>query len=312
MTNRSLSGWQRVARSNIRAWGRKTGQSTDRVSRILTSVLKQGNSVEEVESRLAGELSEDVGQSVATEIVEMIKDNVDAKRESIVGYFEEWKNDLKRVKKLLDQNEYYLDAWLILSCYIGALASLRYATPYQRFDRLKYHRIVLKYSGKKREYEKVDLLFLYQWDRSKYRNDRRYRPLKTHYKKVKDVLEVALGSEEVIQSEEGKRYISPSRVQKNILENYNGLSADDLKKILPLFSVCELLYSHVRNHAVHEMEFPLVSKIHEGGSIRYEDNHFITGTLLYDTASSIVETLERECTDRINYPGELPQKRKWQ
>ena len=89
-------------------------------------------------------------------------------------------------------------------------------------------------------------------------------------------------------------------------------AADDLKKILPLFSVCELLYSHVRNHAVHEMEFPLVSKVLVEGSIEYRDNHFITGTLLYDTVSNIVETLERECTDCIHYPSELPQEEKWQ
>ncbi len=136
--------------------------------------------------------------------------------------------------------------------------------------------------------------------------------MKPHYEKVKDVLVVALGSEEIIQSDEGKRYVSPSNVQQNILENYEGLSADDLKKILPLFSVCELLYSHVRNHAVHEMEFPLVSKVLVAGAIEYRDNHFITGILLYDTVSNIVETLERECTDCIHYPWELPQEEKWQ
>ena len=65
----------------------------------------------------------------------------------IEEYFKVWEKDLIKAKYLLTQNEYYLEAILLLSCYIGALASLRY--PLIEDDNKSYKKTVLKYSGKK-------------------------------------------------------------------------------------------------------------------------------------------------------------------
>lgn len=313
MPEKSLEGWWRVARSNIRYWAAEKGR-TDLAGRFLKSLrstVKQSDTIKNAESDFLKKLSGEAGQSVAEEIVNMIRDNVGAKRETIVAYFEDWKKDLERVKKLLSQHEYYLDAWLILSCYIGALAALRYPIPPESFDRAKYQYLLLKYSGKRTIYEKVDLLFFHQWDRSKYQGHRHYNSLRRHYGNLKGAVEAEFGTEADVQTNKNTRYVSPDRIVRRVLKHYKGLSSRELRKLLSLFSVSELLYRHVRNHAVHERRFPLVNKVYSGRSVRYEDNHIITGSFLFETTLNILNAIATECIESVQFPHELRQKRSW-
>lgn len=78
------------------------------------------------------------------------------KCETIKAYFEGWQENLARVKMLRADSKYYLEAILVMSCYIGALGSLRY--PGEK-DNKAYKRVVREYSGKKDFYEQIDLLF---------------------------------------------------------------------------------------------------------------------------------------------------------
>jgi hypothetical protein len=73
------------------------------------------------------------------------------KAEIIGDYFEGWQEDLARGKMLLADSKYYREAILVLSCYIGALGSLRY--PGEKEDNKAYKRVVREYSGKKDFYE---------------------------------------------------------------------------------------------------------------------------------------------------------------
>lgn len=83
----------------------------------------------------------------------------------IRDYFQGWQEDLVRAKSLLSDPKYYLEAILVLSCYIGALGSLRY--PGEQ-DNRAYKTVVREYSGKRDFYEQVDLLFFLQWPRSEF------------------------------------------------------------------------------------------------------------------------------------------------
>ena len=65
----------------------------------------------------------------------------------IEEYFKVWEKDLIKAKYLLTQNEYYLEAILVLSCYIGALASCFTLPSLMIINPTK--KAVLKYSGKK-------------------------------------------------------------------------------------------------------------------------------------------------------------------
>lgn len=78
-------------------------------------------------------------------------------------YFARWDGDLDRARTLLADQKYYLEAWLVLSCHIGALASLRFPT---LRDNEGYKRVVLQYSGMKDFYQQIDLSFFLQWPRS--------------------------------------------------------------------------------------------------------------------------------------------------
>jgi hypothetical protein len=86
--------------------------------------------------------------------------DVTTKADILKDYFAGWDNDLDRAKTLLSDQRYYLEGWLILSCHIGALASLRFPT---LLDNESYKRVVLEYSDMADFYEQIDLLFFLQW-----------------------------------------------------------------------------------------------------------------------------------------------------
>lgn len=219
----------------------------------------------------------------------------------IRDYFEGWQEDLARGRSLLGDQRYYLEAILVLSCYIGALGSLRYP---DRHDNDAYKEVVYQYSGKRDFYEQVDLLFFLQWPRSEFRSHGDYLKLK-NYGDIAQIISTAYGGEDQIIS--GTRYISQqdfiSLVDK---ASFTGYNRQDLRQFLSLFSLCEMLYRYLRCRAVHRVRFPFVTRVHlADGSIRYDDNHAITGPVLLETTECVLANLRRECLEKSQWPWEL-------
>lgn len=95
----------------------------------------------------------------------------DAKLEAVKEYFSCWQKDLSRSKALLESDEYFLEGLLVLICYIGALARVRY--PQEQKDWKSYKDIVWEYGEKKELYGNIDLLFFVsgpnrKWQMSKF------------------------------------------------------------------------------------------------------------------------------------------------
>ena len=82
------------------------------------------------------------------------------KTDFIDAYFDKWKRDIERAETLLRDDRFVLEGYLVLVCYLGALASQRY---HSLRDNEAYCQFTLEYSGKRSFYEQIDLLFLYQW-----------------------------------------------------------------------------------------------------------------------------------------------------
>jgi hypothetical protein len=221
--------------------------------------------------------------------------------ELIAEYFKVWKQDLSKTEKLLNQDEYYLEAILVLSCYVGALASLRYP---QLKDNKSYKKTVLQYSGKKDIYEKIDLFFFYQWPKSDFKDHGSYKKLK-NYNEIKSILVSEFGDEDVVKN--NMRYVTQQDIIKRTLAKpFKGLDQQNLESNLPLFSVCEILYRYVRCYAVHNKSFPLVNKVFTtDGVTRYKDKHVITGEFLFQTVENILHNLEVECLKEEKWPHEL-------
>ncbi|MDH4082144.1 MAG: hypothetical protein OEV99_00160 [Nitrospira sp.] len=219
-----------------------------------------------------------------------------------MAYFEGWQDDLARVKMLMADSKYYLEAILVLSCYIGALGSLRY--PGEKEDNKAYKRVVREYSGKKDFYEQIDLLFFLQWPRSQFQSHKGYLKLKNHEEISKAIVD-AYGDE--VQIKNGIRYISQQDfltcVEQRPFPRFDGRN---LREHLPRFSLCEMLYRYLRCRAVHGVRFPLVDKPHQvGGGIRYEDNHAITRAVLLETTENILTNMRLECLEKAKWPEEL-------
>ena len=118
-----------------------------------------------------------------------------SKADFVKDYFAEWDNDLNRANTLLSEQRYYLEAWLVLSCHIGALASLRFPTLH---DNESYKRVVLNYSGMPEFYEQIDLLFFLQWPRSEFSSHGDFLKLKDHAQVAKKI-EASFGDENAIE-----------------------------------------------------------------------------------------------------------------
>ena len=214
------------------------------------------------------------------------------KCEIIASYFEGWQEDLARVKMLMADSKYYLEAILVLSCYIGALGSLRY--PSEKEDNKSYKRVVREYSGKKDFFEQIDLLFFLQWPRSQFRSHQGYRELKNHEEISKVILD-AYGDE--VQINNRVRFISQQDFLTCVEQRpFSGFDGSNLREHLPRFSLCEMLYRYLRCGAVHNARFHFVTKVHQVGSggTRYEDNHAITGPVVLETTENILTNMRLE------------------
>ena len=220
---------------------------------------------------------------------------------SIDEYFKRWGKDINKASELFTNNHYYLEGLLILSCYIGAFAAIRYRT---LLDGEAYVKIVLEYSGKRAFFEQIDLLFFYQWPHSKLRSNGNYKGL-TQHSEILEALKHVYGSEEDIKAK--LRYVSPKDFISQIkTAAFPGFDESNLREKLPLFSLAELLYRYLRCDAVHNAEFPFINEIADiNGNIRYEPNHAITGTVLLETTRAVQEALWKECQNKAKWPCEL-------
>lgn len=158
--------------------------------------------------------------------------DIKAKKAFIRSYFDELGKRLDRSAKLLKCQEFFFEAILVLLCHIGSFARLRFPQPCP--DHLSYKRIVLEYSGQRRLYEKVDLLFLYQWPSSELRNEKRYKQFK-NYKTVKRTLESHFGDENAIQQK--TRFVTQDSIIKRV-KKFPGLDINNLKKQLTTLFGC--------------------------------------------------------------------------
>ena len=230
--------------------------------------------------------------------------DLEAKRRFIEAYFDERKRQLDRANKLIRQNEYLFEGVLVLCCHIASYAALRFPVLTNHSDRRAFKEVVLKYGGKRAFYEKIDLLFLYQWQRSHFRGERAYEKFK-NYTSVKKILVSRFGDENAIQDK--KRYVARSAILTNVLGNpFPGLDKENIKRSLPLFSVGEQLYRYLRSFAVHNFRFPFLSRHGD----KYVPNHIITPDVLFQTAKNILSNLERECLREARFPSQLRQIRK--
>ena len=221
------------------------------------------------------------------------------KRQLIQAYFARWRDDLTNVRALLDDQRYRLEVILILSCYIDALGTLRYP---RRTGNKAYKSIVKQYSGRRQDFEMIDLLFFYQWPRSDFRDLKIYKELE-HYERILEILVATFGSEDQIR-DPARTYRNPNDIIAAVLANpFQAFNRQNLQRKLSLFSIAEILYRIVRCYAVHAKSFPLVqSYVDAHGRSGVRENHFITAELLYTVTSNIIERYESECLAEGDWP----------
>lgn len=219
--------------------------------------------------------------------------------------FADYEARLSRSKRILDQPEFYQEGLLLLCCFIGALSALRY--PKKSPDWKIFRELILRYSENRTIYEKIDLLFIYQWPRSVYRRDTRYAL--PAYHELKRNLIQHFGGEQDIKGANLKRYRTQASILKAVASGARiSHHFSEIKNKLPLFSIAQIFYLYFRNSGVHEMAFPLFTTgITGDGKTIYRSNHIIDDKLMYQTALNILNNLRKECIKQNKLPEELRQ-----
>lgn len=218
----------------------------------------------------------------------------------IDAYFEKWKRDIEKAEILLRDDRFVLEGYLVLVCYLGALASQRY--PSLR-DNEAYCQFTLEYSGKRSFYEQIDLLFLYQWPRSKFRNHGLYTSFNEYSDLVKAIVP-KFGAESDL--DETNRYVSPSEIISLASPKIPLLNENILEKKLKVFSLVQLLYRYGRCDAVHNATYPLMNEgVTVDGERIIRDNSALTREVIFSTVEHANETLWQECKSLEKWPHEI-------
>ena len=222
------------------------------------------------------------------------------KTDFIDAYFEKWKRDIERAETLLRDDRFVLEGYLVLVCYLGALASQRY--PSLR-DNEAYFQFTLEYSGKKSFYEQIDLLFLYQWPRSKFRVHEPYASFK-EYSDLARAIEPQFGAESDLN--ETNRYVNPAEIIYVAKSKIPHLNESNLEKKLKLFSLVQLLYRYGRCDAVHNAIYSLVNEgVNIDGKRIIRDNSALTREVILSTVKHANNTLWQECKSVKKWPHEI-------
>lgn len=219
-------------------------------------------------------------------------------------YFDKWSSDIDRAETLIKSEEYFTEGILVLSCYIGALARLRY--PSETKDWKSYKKIVAAYSGLSHIYENIDLLFFVQWPKSRFAKDSIYLKVKNHAA-LCSLFADHFGDNQIIK--ESKDRYQNRKDLVNIIANSKSPWFDENNFIeyIELFSNNQILYQSLRCDAIHNNEFPLFNSSYnpETNKITYIDNHQLTRDVLLKTVRNIVANLKVESASTGKWPYEL-------
>jgi hypothetical protein len=222
------------------------------------------------------------------------------KTDFIDAYFDKWRRDIERAETLLRDDRFVLEGYLVLVCYLGALAS-------QRFPLLKdneaYCQFTLEYSGKRAFYEQIDLLFLYQWPRSKLRDHGDYTSF-NEYSDLVQTIGPKFGTENNLS--ESNRYVNASMIISEAKSKIPHLDETNLEEKLKLFSLVQLLYRYGRCDAVHNAIYPLLNEgVNIDGDRIIRDNSALTRDIIFSTVKHANDTLWQECKSLKKWPHEI-------
>ena len=218
------------------------------------------------------------------------------KREFIEAYFRSWEDKLDRAKTLIDLDDYIYEGVLVLLCHIGAFSAMRYPT---LKDGEAYKKILIEYSGMEDIFDQIDLLFFYQWPRSKFQDKGNYKL--NNYDEIKSALVDIYGKEEELDP--SKRFVKQEELIVHVAKaNIAGFNMKNFKEKLPLFSLAEIAYRYLRCGAVHNSTLCFIDTNSTGD---VEEGYIITKEILYKVLLNIKDNLAIECIRLDEFPHEI-------
>lgn len=217
-------------------------------------------------------------------------------KEAINAYFDDIKSLLKKMSELKRAAE--LEESQYKRIVIPALYALIERLAYSRYGSLlsgeRFKRLLNDYSGQKEELDKVDIVFLYQWDNSEQAKKKVYKTaIQKVHPQVKTALIEILGEEKNIHIHmgEGERFRKRNDIYQQILTKVD-VSGSLAESSLDLFDRCSVIYLYGRCSTIHEGDF--------------SSRGFIDIEYLFQLLCKITVNLEAECQSKQAFPWLYP------
>lgn len=218
-------------------------------------------------------------------------------------YFEELENAQLRATELYTTNKFHLEGVTILMCHIAAISRARHP---QLKDYEAFKKPVKDCSGFYGIFENIDLLFFYQWPHSKSANDKVYSKL-DDYKEIASIFQNKFGAEDEIQNSSKRYQKREALLDLLVAAKLANLNQDNFVNYIELFSNNQIFYEYARCEAVHNNDFPLINIgiTFPDMEKTYTHNHQVTGEIITNSLTGIIENLKKECLDKNKWPQEL-------
>lgn len=209
------------------------------------------------------------------------------KREYIQAWFNEIQETLDEIELLIKAERKHFERIVAPALYalIERMAEIRYRLHEKMGSGKRFKELLVNYSGKKKELQRIDLVFLCKWSSSSYKNVKLYKESVGHiHNKIKKALQ---GLYHDITVSMDNRYVDANHLYSHLKNNK--ICPICLKKeSLNLFSMNEVIYRFGRCDTVHKLEFGYVS-----------------ASYLHFLAKQACENLQKICIENEKWPYEL-------
>lgn len=203
-------------------------------------------------------------------MVALSKEDMGAKRDSIVALFNYYSKKIANLYKILDHG-FVEEALILAFCYICALANLRYKAN----ERDNFIKIIYEYSENKDLFSKISWIYFYKKGKEHSEKNNAGIPI-SHYEDIKrSLLKI------YYKKSDHHKEMDKNRMIDYLKQQLTNLDMRNLEANLDKFSYAAVLYEKYRSAGVHEGGMahswnetgePLFNKNVQGEDIYYNGN----------------------------------------
>lgn len=236
----------------------------------------------------------------------MDEEDIEAKKEFIAAFFNDYSRKISNLSKMLEQG-FIEEALILACCYICALANHRYGMSNERDNFIK---IIYGYSDNKILFSRISWIDFYKNGKDTSEKNRNGKPI-ANYEDIKSALLKIFDKRSDHHQEMDKNGLIDYLKHQKLFSDFRNLEAN-----LDNFSYAAVLYEKYRSAGVHEGGMahswdvgtgkPLFTRNEQGEDIYYNGNTLcFSKEIILTTLSRVSNNLKEQCVSAAKWPHEL-------